>query len=113
VHLDNVGALSREQLTHRAAVEPQGHDHTGHSHAPGELDLDEEDEHDHGHGPAGNKPYLLPGISLALLLASLALDYFKVDFFTGYVRPIWYGIAFVLVGWNVVKAGRYHPGLPA
>jgi Cd2+/Zn2+-exporting ATPase len=97
VNLDNVGALSREQLTPRAAVEPQGHDHAG--HAPGELDLDE-----HDHGPAGDNPYLLPGISLALLLAGLALDYFKVGFFTGYVRPIWYGIAFVLVGWNVVKA---------
>jgi Cd2+/Zn2+-exporting ATPase len=97
VNLDNVGALTREQLTPRATVEPQGHDHAG--HAPGELDLDE-----HDHGPAGDNPYLLPGISLALLLAGLALDYFKVGFFTGYVRPIWYGIAFVLVGWNVVKA---------
>jgi Cd2+/Zn2+-exporting ATPase len=119
VNLDNVGALNREQLTPRAAVEPQGHDvpghdhashdheghtHAGHSHDPGELDLDEDDEHDHDHGPAGDNPYLLPGISLALLLAGLALDYFKVGFFTGYVRPIWYGVAFGLVGWNVVKA---------
>ena len=124
VNLDNVGALNREQLTPQAAVEPQGHDvaghdhapaegehtghhhdhsHAGHSHDPGELDLNE-DEHDHDHGPAGANPYLLPGISLALLLVGLALDHYQAGFFTGYVRPVWYGLAFVLVGWNVVKA---------
>ncbi len=124
VNLDNVGALNREQLTPKAAAEPQGHDvsghdhapaaghdqaghshkehdHAGHSHDPG-VRLEEGDEHDHG--PAGNSPYLLPGISLALLLVGLAMDYYKVGFFTGYVRPIWYGLAFLLVGWNVVKA---------
>jgi Cd2+/Zn2+-exporting ATPase len=126
VNLDNVGALTREQLTPQAAVEPQGHDVAGHDHAPvegkpaghdhhdhshaghahdsGELGLDEEEEHDHDHGPASANPYLLPGISLVLLLVGLALDHFQAGFFTGYVRPIWYGVAFVLVGWNVVKA---------
>ena len=120
VQLENVGALSREQLTPAAATEAQGHDvpghdhapaeaghhhdHAGHSHDPGELSLTDDDEHDHDHGPAGANPYLLPGLSLALLLVGLALDYYKVGFFTGYVRPAWYGLAFVLVGWNVVKA---------
>ncbi|MGI4742675.1 MAG: heavy metal translocating P-type ATPase [Janthinobacterium lividum] len=131
VQLENVGALSREQLTPAAATEAQGHDvpghdhapaedahdhaghahheheghdHAGHSHDPGELSLTDDDEHDHDHGPAGANPYLLPGISLALLLVGLALDYYKAGFFTGYVRPVWYGLAFVLVGWNVVKA---------
>jgi Cd2+/Zn2+-exporting ATPase len=126
VNLDNVGALNREQLTPQAAVEPQGHDVAGHDHAPaegdhaghdhhdhshaghahdaGELDLDEEEEHDHDHGPTGANPYLLPGISLVLLLVGLALDHYQAGFFTGYVRPAWYGLAFVLVGWNVVKA---------
>ena len=73
VNLDNVGALTREQLTPQAAVEPQGHDHApvvgkqaghdhhdhshaGHSHDSGELGLDEEDEHDHDHGPASANP---------------------------------------------------------
>ena len=130
VQLENVGALSRAQLTPAAATEAQGHDvpghdhapaedahdhaghhhgheghdHAGHSHDPGELDLNEDDEHDHDHGPAGANPYLLPGLSLALLLVGLALDYYKAGFFTGYVRLAWYGLAFVLVGWNVVKA---------
>jgi Cd2+/Zn2+-exporting ATPase len=123
VNLDNVGALNREQLTPQAAVEPQGHDVAGHDHAPAEgepaghdhhdhshaghsHDADETDgdEHDHDHGPASANPYLLPGISLVLLLVGLALDHFQAGFFTGYVRPVWYGLAFVLVGWNVVKA---------
>jgi Cd2+/Zn2+-exporting ATPase len=114
VQPENVGALSRDQLTPEAAAAPQGHDvpghdhapgddedHTGHDHNPGELDLDD-DEHDHG--PAGDNPYLVPGISFALLLAGIALDYYKVGFFSGYVRLAWYGLAFVLVGWKVVKA---------
>jgi Cd2+/Zn2+-exporting ATPase len=123
VNLDNVGALNREQLTPQAAVEPQGHDVAGHDHAPAEgepaghdhhdhshaghshdADETDEDEHDHDHGPASANPYLLPGISLVLLLVGLALDHFQAGFFTGYVRPVWYGLAFVLVGWNVVKA---------
>ena len=116
VNPDNVGALNRDQLTPKAAAAPQGHDvaghdhapgeddpdHTGHSHDPGELDFDDDDEP--GHGPAEANPYLLPGVSLALLLVGLALDYYKVGFFAGYVRPAWYGLAFVLVGWKVVKA---------
>ena len=122
---ENAGALTRAQLTTDAAAAPQGHDvpghdhapadaphdHAGHQHDPGELSLeDEEDDHaghdhdGHDHGPAGDKPYLVPGISFALLLAGIALDYYKVGFFSGYVRLAWYGLAFVLVGWKVVKA---------
>ncbi|MBF9144415.1 heavy metal translocating P-type ATPase [Hymenobacter properus] len=114
VQPENVGALSRDQLTPEAAAAPQGHDvpghdhapaddenHAGHDHDPGELDMDD-DEHDHG--PAGDNPYLVPGISFALLLIGIALDYYKVGLFSGYVRLAWYGLAFVLVGWKVVKA---------
>ncbi len=126
VQPENAGALTRAQLTPDAAAAPQGHDvpghdhapaeaphdHAGHQHDPGELSLgDAEDDdhagHDHDghdHGPAGDNPYLVPGISFALLLAGIALDYYKVGFFAGYVRLVWYGLAFVLVGWKVVKA---------
>ncbi len=114
VQLENVGALTREQLTPKAAAEAEGHDvpghdhddkpaandHAGHDHGSGESE--EADEHDHG--PAGTNPYLVPGLSFALLVAGIALDYYKVGFFTGYVRLAWYGLAFVLVGWKVVKA---------
>ena len=98
VQPENVGALTRAQLTPAAAAAPQGHDVPGHDHAGHSHD------HDHDHGPAGDNPYLVPGISLALLLAGLALDYYKADFFTAYVRLAWYGLAFALVGWKVIKA---------
>ncbi|WP_375435006.1 heavy metal translocating P-type ATPase [uncultured Hymenobacter sp.] len=126
VKLENVGALSRDQLTPEAATEPEGHDvpghnhaehdHTGHNHPAGKkvVDLggkaatDEHAGHDHGsgddHGPAGDTPYLWPGVSFALLLVGLALDYYKVGFFTGNVRPVWYGVAFLLVGWKVIRS---------
>ena len=100
VQPENVGALTRAQLTPAAAAAPQGHDVPGHDHAGHSHD----DGHDHDHGPAGDNPYLVPGISLALLLAGLALDYYKADFFTAYVRLAWYGLAFALVGWKVIKA---------
>ncbi|MDJ0365820.1 heavy metal translocating P-type ATPase [Hymenobacter sp. H14-R3] len=108
VQLENVGALNRQQLTPAAAAERQGHDVPGHDHADHDHawhshdDLGDDDGH--SHGPAGANPYLLPGLSLALLLAGLALDYFHAGFFAGLVRPLWYGLAFGLVGWNVVKA---------
>ncbi|MGI4734151.1 MAG: heavy metal translocating P-type ATPase [Janthinobacterium lividum] len=118
VQPENVGALTRAQLTPEAAVEPQGHDvpghdHSGHNH--GDHDHGEEDEadehaghdHDHGdhdHGPAGDNPYLAPGISLVLMLAGIALDYYKVGFFTSYARLAWYGVAYLLVGWKVIRS---------
>ena len=115
VQPENAGALTRAQLTPAAAAAPQGHDVPGHDHAPadeppGHAGHDHDHDHaghdhdGHDHGPAGAKPYLLPGLSLVLLLGGLALDYFHAGFFTGYVRPVWYGLAFVLVGWKVVKA---------
>ena len=95
---ENVGALTREQLTPGAAASPQGHDVPGHDHAS----LGDHDGHTHG--PAGDNPYLLPGLSLLLLLGGLALDYFEAAFFTGYLRLAWYGVAFLLVGGKVLKA---------
>jgi Cd2+/Zn2+-exporting ATPase len=128
---ENVGALNRDQLTPEAAAAPQGHDVPGHDHPPAlplvkpkasrpatdsccsveppprasqsESDEDE-DDHGHGHGPAAANPYIWPGVSLALLLGGIALNYYDVAFFTSYVRLGWYGIAFLLVGWKVMKA---------
>ncbi|WP_400190882.1 heavy metal translocating P-type ATPase [Hymenobacter sp. B81] len=98
VQLDNVGALTREQLTPVAAAAPLGQDH-----APTD-DAHHDHDHGHDHGPAGAYPYLLPGLSLALLLAGLALDHYHVGYFTGPLRLLWYGAAFLLVGWKVLKA---------
>lgn len=100
---ENVGAVDRAQLTPEAAASPQGHDVPGHDHARAEPGAGHSADDGHDHGPAGANPYLLPGISLALLLAGIALDYWQVGFFLGPVRPIWYGVAFLLVGWKVVR----------
>ena len=121
VNPENVGALTREQLTPEAAAAPQGHDVPGHDHAPTDQaglhvghdhgpprsrdhSGHDHDGHGHDHGPAGDRPYLVPGISLALLLGGIALDYVGTGFFTGYVRLIWYGVAYLLVGWKVIRS---------
>ena len=104
VQPENVGALTRAQLTPKAAAAPEGHDVPGHDHAGHDRDHAGHDHDDHDHGPAGDNPYLVPALSLALLVAGLALDYYKTGFFTGSVRLAWYGLAFGLVGWKVIKA---------
>ncbi|MBC6992344.1 heavy metal translocating P-type ATPase [Hymenobacter sp. BT491] len=108
VRLNNVGALSRVQLTPEAATEPQGHDVSGHDHAPGELSPDEDageaQAHNHNHNFANSSPYAGPGVSFALLVAGIALDYYRVGWFAGAVRPGWYGLAFLLVGWKVMRS---------
>ncbi|UJH92949.1 cadmium-translocating P-type ATPase [Antarcticibacterium sp. 1MA-6-2] len=42
-------------------------------------------------------------ISLVLLLTGIALDFFDVEWFKGYLRILVFGIAYVLVGGKVVK----------
>ena len=46
--------------------------------------------------------YLPTIISLVLLLAGIALDYFQVDWFTGYIRLAVYSLAYLLVGGKVL-----------
>ena len=119
VKLENVGALSRDHLTPDAADEPEGHDVSGHDHADhdhpaGKKVVDKGGTaaahagHDHAggdeHDPAGTNPYLWPGVSFALLLAGIALDYYKVGFFTGYVRLLWYSVSYLLVSWKVLRS---------
>ena len=41
--------------------------------------------------------------SLLLLLLGIALDFWDIEWFNGYLRIIVYGVAYVLVGGNVVK----------
>jgi len=48
------------------------------------------------------KPYFPTAISLTLLVLGIGFDYVAVDWFTGYVRVVWYTIAYFLVGWEVL-----------
>ena len=62
-------------------------------------------DHDHGDHGGGFKTYI-PGIfSFVMLVVGLALDYFEVDFFKEYIRLAWYIIAYIPVGFPVMKEG--------
>ena len=72
--------------------------------------MENETEHphseEHSHGDSHEKsPYLYPIISLILLLLGIGLDYFykNLSFWNEATRIIFYGIAFLLVGWDVLK----------
>src|SRR5690606_16337220 len=55
-------------------------------------------EHSHGIGT-----YIPTVISLLLLLSGIALDFFKVAWFSGPLRFVIFGMAYILVGGTVVK----------
>ena len=79
------------------------------AHAEGLLNPihDTQEEHDHAsqeQEPAAWKTYLPAGISFTLLMIGLAIDYFfKLAFFQGYIRLAWYALAYLPVGWPVMK----------
>ena len=72
------------------------HDHKGHDH-----------DHDHSHDTGDQSIFqmFLPAIcSFVLLLIGIALDnYIKPDWFTGWIRLVWYLIAYIPVGLPVLK----------
>ncbi|CAM4354488.1 heavy metal translocating P-type ATPase [Zobellia nedashkovskayae] len=61
--------------------------------------------HDHGNATNGFKQYIPAIGSFILLMIGIALDYFNVVFFKGWVRIIWYSVAYIPVGFPVVKLG--------
>jgi Zn2+/Cd2+-exporting ATPase len=70
----------------------------------------DDDGHDHEHDhdahseDAAWKSYLPAIISFSMLLIGIVLDnYIKQDFFTGYVRLAWYVVAYLPVGFPVMK----------
>jgi len=76
-----------------ATDEPNNDEHT------------EEDGHDHSPSSDGTLQMFLPAIiSLVLLLIAIGLDnYIPQSWFTGWVRIIWYSIAYLPVGFPVLK----------
>jgi len=70
------------------------HDGDGHDHS-----------HDHSHGGAlGWKAYLPALISLVILLSGLAIEHLlEAPFFKGWVKVLWYTIAYIPVGLPVIK----------
>jgi Cd2+/Zn2+-exporting ATPase len=70
------------------------HNHEGHDH-----------DHSHETGDKSTFQMFLPAIiSFALLLIGIALDYYiNPDWFTGWIRLVWYLIAYIPVGLPVLK----------
>lgn len=63
----------------------------------------EEDDHDHEDEVQPKwKTYFPIAVSLALVLSGVLLDYLKIEFFTGYIRFLWYAVAYLLVGGKVL-----------
>ena len=71
----------------------------GHSHDDGH-------NHDHAGKTAEIKTYLPAIFSFVVLMVGIALDYFETfSFFKGWMRIIWYIVAYIPVGFPVIKAG--------
>lgn len=70
---------------------------------------EKEHSHDDGHDHSGQtnnfKAYIPAIISFTMLIIGIALDYFNVAFFNDWLRIGWYGIAYLPVGFPVVKEG--------
>ena len=79
----------------------EGHtDHDGHNHEEHSND----DGHDHEGSNQTTLQMFMPAIiSLALLLVAIAFDYVKPNWFTGLIRIAWYAVAYIPVGFPVMK----------
>jgi len=79
------------------------------AHAEGLLNPihDTHEEHDHAsqeQEPVVWKQYLPAGISFTLLMLGLVIDNFtNLSFFQEYIRFAWYALAYLPVGWPVMK----------
>lgn len=92
-----LAAITKEGLKIRSSepvVHKTPHAHNGH-------------DHDHGDGddPAW-KAYLPAIISFVMLMTGIVADsYIQPVFFTGWVRLVWYVVAYIPVGWPVASRG--------
>ena len=65
------------------------------------------DGHSHNHEDSSSFKTYLPAISsFVMLITGIAIDYFDTSpFFKGWVRIIWYTVAYIPVGFPVIKEG--------
>jgi Cd2+/Zn2+-exporting ATPase len=65
-----------------------------------------DDGHYHDHGDSSSfKTYIPAIISFTMLIIGIGLDYFDVSFFQDWIRITWYSLAYLPVGFPVVKEG--------
>lgn len=71
----------------------------------GEHSHDDGHNHDHGDGSAF-KTYIPAMVSFVMLILGITVDYFDaIPAFKGWVRIVWYTIAYLPVGFPVIKEG--------
>ncbi|MFD0834813.1 heavy metal translocating P-type ATPase [Mariniflexile aquimaris] len=70
-----------------------------------EAEHNHDDGHNHSGQPNNFKAYIPAIISFSMLFIGIVLDYFDITFFKNGVRIIWYAIAYLPVGFPVVKEG--------
>jgi Cd2+/Zn2+-exporting ATPase len=89
---DNAGA---KELIKKHS-DGDGHNHSGHSH---------DDGHNHDSVEGGIfKMFLPPILALLLLIAAIVMDHWLPQiWFTGKIRLIWYLVAYLIVGYAVIK----------
>ena len=66
---------------------------------------DHSHDHSHSHSHEGWKEYLPALISFVLLISGIAMDYLDVTFFKDWIRLFWYVVAYIPVGFPVIKMG--------
>jgi len=65
-----------------------------------------DDGHNHDHGNTSALKVYIPAItSFTMLIIGIMLDYFVSTLFKDWLRIVWYGIAYLPVGFPVVKEG--------
>ena len=66
-----------------------------------------DDGHDHSHDLTHSgsirKVYLPALISFIALMSGISFDYFNASFFNGWIRIVWYVVAYVPVGLPIIK----------
>lgn len=79
----------------------KGHDHEGHDHTKHSDD----DGHNHDHVAGSPLKLFAPAIiSFVLLIVAIALDnWMAQEWFEGWIRVVWYVVAYVPVGFPVIK----------
>ncbi len=69
-------------------------------------DHDYDHEHSHSENTSTFKTYISAIFSFVMLIAGIAFDYFEpFPFFEGWARLAWYGVAYLPVGFPVIKEG--------
>ena len=104
--------MAKKNIKTKKSAAPLPSDHTvddGHDHEHEGHDHDGHDHDGHNHGGVSVSDWRVYGsavFSFTLLIGGLALEYgLKPDWFTGWVRLVWYLVAYLPVGLPVVVQG--------